>query len=114
MTSWKGFPMATTQNSARASRTQADEPTPEAILDVRDVAPPKRHPLIFGTYESLGPNQRFVLVNDHDPKPLFYQFHAEHTGEFSWEYLEQGPKTWRIRIGKRKSSAERTPLPTAR
>lgn len=41
-----------------------------------------------------------MLVNDHDPKPLYYQFAAEHTGAFSWEYLEEGPRTWRVRIGR--------------
>lgn len=41
-----------------------------------------------------------MLVNDHDPKPLFYQFQAERTGEFTWEYELQGPKEWRVRIGK--------------
>jgi len=41
-----------------------------------------------------------VLVNDHDPKPLFYQFQAEHTGQFTWEYLEQGPAVWQVRLGR--------------
>ncbi|HEU4849079.1 MAG TPA: DUF2249 domain-containing protein [Terrimesophilobacter sp.] len=35
-----------------------------------------------------------------DPKPLYYQFEAEHTGEFSWDHLEQGPDVWRVRIGR--------------
>ncbi|MHB1250237.1 MAG: DUF2249 domain-containing protein [Polaromonas sp.] len=39
-------------------------------------------------------------MNDHDPKPLYYQFDAEHPGEFTWDYLESGPETWRVRIGK--------------
>jgi uncharacterized protein (DUF2249 family) len=39
-------------------------------------------------------------VNDHDPKPLYYQFDAEHSGAFTWDYLESGPETWRVRIGK--------------
>jgi uncharacterized protein (DUF2249 family) len=42
----------------------------------------------------------FVLVNDHDSKPLYYQFAAEHEGQFSWGYLEQGPEVWRVRIGR--------------
>lgn len=71
----------------------------ERELDVRDVAPRERHPLIFRTFESLGGGDAFVLVNDHDPKPLYYQFAAEHAGEFTWTYLEQGP-TWRVRIGR--------------
>ncbi|MFN8544952.1 MAG: DUF2249 domain-containing protein [Candidatus Binatia bacterium] len=69
-------------------------------LDVRQIPPPKRHPTIFGTFHALAPGQSFTLVNDHDPKPLYYQFAAEHAGEFEWEYLEKGPDVWRVRIGK--------------
>lgn len=72
----------------------------EKNVDVRSLIPPRRHPLIFQSFESLRPGEAFVLVNDHDPKPLYYQFAAEHAGEFTWEYLEQGPEAWRVRIGK--------------
>jgi uncharacterized protein (DUF2249 family) len=73
----------------------------EKTVDVRSVAPAQRHPLIFGAFEGLAPGQSFILVNDHDPKPLYYQFQAERTGEFAWDYLEQGPETWRVRIAKK-------------
>ncbi len=68
-------------------------------LDVRDQPPPRRHALIFDTYGALPADGAFILVNDHDPKPLYYQFQAERPGEVSWEYLEQGPEVWRVRIG---------------
>ena len=67
-------------------------------LDVRDVIPRERHSLIFNTFADLKPGQPIILINDHDPRPLYYQFQAEHTGEFSWNYLEQGPDIWRVRI----------------
>jgi uncharacterized protein (DUF2249 family) len=70
-------------------------------LDVREIPPARRHALIFHTYEALEPGRAFVLVNDHDPKPLYYQFEAERRGEFTWDYLEQGPEVWRVRIGRR-------------
>ncbi len=88
--------------SARAS-----EPTPasgeaagEPDLDVRDLAPAQRHEAIFAAYKDLAPGQGFVLVNDHDPKPLRYQFEAEHAGQFTWASLEAGPAVWRVRIGR--------------
>ncbi|MGC1213302.1 MAG: DUF2249 domain-containing protein, partial [Micromonospora sp.] len=59
-----------------------------------------RHDLIFGTYHSLDAGESFVLVNDHDPKPLYYQFAAEHPDQFSWDYLESGPERWQVRIGR--------------
>ena len=56
--------------------------------------------MIFTTYQALRPGAGFVLVNDHDPVPLRYQFEAEYPGEFTWDYLETGPGAWRVRIGR--------------
>jgi uncharacterized protein (DUF2249 family) len=81
------------------------EATPEKTLDVYKLPAPQRHPLIFSTFKSLAPGETFVLVNDHDPKPLFYQFKFEYEGQFTWDYLEQGPKQWRVRIGRTQPSA---------
>ena len=72
----------------------------DAILDVRSEPPARRHELIFDTYHALEPGSGFVLVNAHDPKPLWYQFEAEYTGAYTWDYLEQGPQVWRVRIGR--------------
>ena len=72
-----------------------------ATLDVREIPPRDRHPRIFETFETLNAGEAFDLVNDHDPKPLRYQFEAEHNGRFTWDYLDQGPEVWRVRIGRR-------------
>jgi uncharacterized protein (DUF2249 family) len=72
----------------------------DSILDVRSEPPVRRHELIFDTYHALQPGEAFVLVNDHDPKPLWYQFDAEYSGAYSCDYLEQGPTVWRVRIGR--------------
>jgi uncharacterized protein (DUF2249 family) len=69
-------------------------------LDVRELAPAVRHETIFDAFAALLPGTAFVLVNDHDPKPLRYQLEAEHSGEFTWNYLESGPRVWRVRIGR--------------
>jgi uncharacterized protein (DUF2249 family) len=69
-------------------------------LDVRVIPPREKHPAIFRTFDELAPGESFVLVNDHDPFPLRYQFQAERTGAFTWEYLEQGPTVWRVEIGR--------------
>ena len=42
-------------------------------LDVREITPRERHPLIFQTIHDLKPGTALRLVNDHDPKPLYYQ-----------------------------------------
>ena len=72
----------------------------KSTVDVRTIVPRERHPLIFNTFHVLQPGESFLLVNDHDPKPLYYQFKAELGEVFDWEYLESGPDVWRVRIGK--------------
>lgn len=69
-------------------------------LDVRVIPPREKHPAIFKTFDALPPGQSFVLINDHDPFPLRYQFEAERTNQFTWDYEESGPVVWRVRIGK--------------
>ena len=70
------------------------------VLDVREMPPRVRHPRIFETFDALAPGASFVLVNDHDPKPLFYQFQFERPKTFSWRYLQEGPEAWRVEITK--------------
>ena len=72
----------------------------DPVLDVRSEPHMRRHTLILDTYGKLAPGEGFELVNDHDPKPLYYQFDAEYAGDFTWDYLEQGPEAWRVRIGR--------------
>jgi uncharacterized protein (DUF2249 family) len=69
-------------------------------IDVRTVEPRERHPLIFNTFRSLGASESMELINDHDPRPLHYQFREQMPGLFSWDYLQTGPDTWRVRITK--------------
>ncbi len=89
-----------TFSGSRDRRGPEDRDGSDPELDVRTLAPAQRHEKIFATYEHLEPGAGFVLVNDHDPKPLYYQFEAEHSGQFTWDYLEAGPRTWRVRIGR--------------
>lgn len=70
------------------------------VIDVRDMVPRERHPLIFATFDDLVPGQTMLLINDHDPKPLYYQLMAERSGQAGWEYLEQGPDVWRVHISR--------------
>lgn len=65
-----------------------------------DIAPKIRHVEIFQEFDKLGSGEFIHLSNDHDPKPLYYQFMIERAGKFSWEYLEEGPELWSVVIGK--------------
>lgn len=72
----------------------------KTTIDVRTIVPRERHPLIFRSFEQLAAGEALLLINDHDPKPLFYQFQAELKVPFNWDYLEAGPDVWQVRIGK--------------
>lgn len=76
-------------------------------LDVRPLRKPDKHPAIFKTYDALAVGESFVLVNNHDPRHLHDEFETDHHGSYGWDYLDQGPDVWRIRISKSAS----TPLP---
>lgn len=73
-------------------------------LDVRDLPPPRRHTLIFDTCGKLPVGDAVILINDHDPKPLYYQFEAEQPRRFGWDYVESGPEVWRVRITRKKAT----------
>jgi uncharacterized protein (DUF2249 family) len=69
-------------------------------LDVRQIPHAERHPRIFAAYEALLPGTAFMLLNDHDPRPVSYQLAAQYPGGFSWEPVETGPEVWRTRVGR--------------
>ncbi|OZU87991.1 hypothetical protein CIL03_14915 [Virgibacillus indicus] len=70
-------------------------------LHAPDIEPRHRHPRIFEVFDELKSGEFMELSNDHNPKPLQYQFMIEREGTFSWEYLEEGPTLWRVAIGKK-------------
>jgi uncharacterized protein (DUF2249 family) len=70
------------------------------VVDVRSLVPAQRHAKIFELVTELAPGASFILVNDHDPKPLYYQLEAEYPKQFSWTYRERGPEVWQVEIGK--------------
>lgn len=80
--------------------TTTTKPDVGERLDVTEIPPRHKHPTIFGKFGELQPGQSFTLVNDHDPLPLYFQFSAQLPNQFEWEYLEEGPEIWRVRIGK--------------
>lgn len=73
----------------------------ENILNVTLLEPRQKHPTIFVRFDELSGGQSLTIHNDHDPKPLYYQLLGERGNIFNWEYLEEGPEWWRVRITKR-------------
>ena len=75
-----------------------------ATLDVRPLPPREKHQRIHQTFVALQPGAAMLLINDHDPRPLHYQFQAEWPEQFEWSYVESGPEVWRVRIARKASS----------
>jgi len=48
--------------------------------------------------DALVPGGSFVLVADHDPIALRYMLDAERPGAVDWEPVENGPRTWQVRV----------------
>ena len=69
-------------------------------LDVTQIEPRLKHPTIFKYFDALKPGEAFCILNDHDPKPLYYQLLAERGNIFSWDYREKGPQWWKVQIKK--------------
>jgi uncharacterized protein (DUF2249 family) len=70
----------------------------DLVIDVRTIPPRERHPRIFSAFDALAPGQAIELRNDHEPRPLMYQFAHERPDLFTWDPIEEGPDVWRIRI----------------
>lgn len=78
-------------------------PTPnligsDKVMDVRPIPCSIKHGLIIKTWLALPVGDHFILLNDHDPVPLYYQFAAQWPGEFTWEHLVKGSDEFRVKI----------------
>lgn len=70
------------------------------ILNVTTLPPQLKHPTIFARFDELKSGESLTLHNDHDPKPLYYQLVAQRGDIFTWDYQQQGPDWWIIKITK--------------
>lgn len=71
-------------------------------LDVRPVEPKDRFDAIMGAYEALPTGTVLELVVDHDPRCMYYTLQATRGDDsFTFEYLENGPETWRVEVTRR-------------
>lgn len=98
-------------------KSPASQPSSDAtanaavVFDVRPIPGRTKHAQIFQRWLDLPVGQHFVLLNDHDPIPLYYQFSAEFPAAFKWEYLERGPEEFRVKITKLRAVTVATPIP---
>jgi len=80
----------------------------DKVMDVRPIPCSVKHGLIIKNWLELAVGDHFILLNDHDPVPLYYQFSAQWPGAFTWEHLVKGPEEFRVKITKVKPSINPT------
>ncbi len=68
------------------------------LFDVREIPCRIKHGQIFQRWAELPVGAHFVLINDHDPVPLYYQFAAQFPDAFLWEYLPPEGDEFRVKI----------------
>ena len=73
-------------------------------MDVRPIPCSVKHGLIIKQWLDLAVGEHFILLNDHDPVPLYYQFAAQWPNAFTWEHLVKGPTEFRVKITKLKAT----------
>ena len=71
------------------------------VIHVPDYPPREKHSTIFKGFDELKSGEFMQIVNDHDPRPLQYQFMMERPEIFTWDYLEEGPEVWKVSIGRK-------------
>lgn len=77
-----------------------------ATLDVPAISPAIRRQTLIQTFEALLPGDSFIIHNDHDPRPLYYELLSKKGNILTFEYLENGPSLWRVLVKKRLQSPD--------
>ncbi|MDY6765391.1 MAG: DUF2249 domain-containing protein [Halobacteria archaeon] len=75
----------------------------EHELDVRDLPAPERHSAILEAFDELEPGEELILINDHEPRPLYYQMREEVDGfdDEGYEVEQEGPEKFVAKLPKK-------------
>lgn len=80
-------------------------------LDLRDLAPRRRHETVFETFEALESGESLTLINDHNPRPLIRQMEGtlEAFDAEACSIEQEGDNRFVIELPKRQPPAPDTP-----
>src|SRR5690349_19251291 len=73
---------------------------PEQTINLAAIPAPEKQPAVLKAFHELCAGGSILLLNDRDPLPLYYHFACEYLGGFHWEYIENGPVQWQVRLCK--------------
>jgi uncharacterized protein (DUF2249 family) len=79
--------------------------SPAHAIDLRGLKPEQQHAKALQLATQLTVGASFILVNDRDLKRLRHQLEAEYRHQFFLNYLEEGPRVWRLHIGRLQAAA---------
>lgn len=57
--------------------------------------------ILFETLDSLQMGETIEIIDNHDPSSLYNQLQENMPNEFEWNYLEEGPDTWKVAVEKK-------------
>lgn len=97
--------LVTVVKTSRAAESLDESRAREREIDLCLRPRSERHPLVFDAFDRLALGESFIIYNDHDPQPLRMQIAQMREGEMSWEYIERGPDTFRVRLTRIKPPA---------
>jgi len=93
--------MSEPETRERSEETDAGESSGAGIgpflLDVRKLEGPQKHPTIHRMFDELEDGQALTIVNDHQPKPLYYELQAERPERFdaeNYRAYQAGDRVW--------------------
>jgi len=72
----------------------------EFVIEAQKIPPQERHQFIFKSFDNLEGGEALVVINTHDPLALIRQMQEHRPNQLSYDYIERGPKEWRVRFVK--------------
>jgi uncharacterized protein (DUF2249 family) len=70
----------------------------DKIYDARTLTCETKQAQVFARARSLAQGDYFVLINGHNPAPLRYLLNSAHPQQFSWDYVQEEPGAFAVRI----------------
>lgn len=62
-----------------------------------------KNQIILNHFDHLEEGKAFMLLNNCDPKPIYYRLLVERGQTFNWKYVAEGPDIWKVKISKLKN-----------